>query len=183
MAALCQLSNTCRVMAGQRSTAMLTFLMFSADRDVLAATDWLPFRQNADAPLGMTAHMLFSALDSDCCATQSKTIIDEIIRGEIGFSGTLLSDDLSMEALGGSLGERAGQALEAGCDLALHCNGVMGEMVDVLEAAGPLDGASLTRFMKALSVRRAPTPFDTDAGRKRLDALLAPIAMRSKAQS
>ncbi len=155
----------------------------SADRDILASSDWLPFRLNADAPLGMTAHILFSALDGDCCATQSKTIIDEIIRGEIGFSGALFSDDLSMEALGGSLGQRAGKAIEAGCDLALHCNGEMAEMVDVLKAAGPLEGPSLARFEQALSARRSPNSFDIDAGRKRLDALLAPIAMRSGALS
>jgi beta-N-acetylhexosaminidase len=144
-----------------------------ADQKTLALADWLPFRLNADAPLGMTAHILFSALDKSCCATQSTVIIDEVIRGEIGFNGALFSDDLSMEALGGSLGERAGRAIEAGCDLALHCNGVMAEMTDVLQAAGPLQGASLARFEHALSARRPPQPFDVEAGRQKLDSLLA----------
>jgi beta-N-acetylhexosaminidase len=146
-----------------------------ADRGELSAADWVPFRLNADAPLGMTAHILFQALDSGCCATHSSRIIHEIIRGEIGFSGVLLSDDLSMEALGGSLGERARKAIEAGCDLALHCNGEMAEMADVLEAAGPLTGESLARFERALSARRPPESFDVAAGRERLETLLAPI--------
>ena len=155
----------------------------AAERDTLESADWLPFRLNADAPLGMTAHILFSALDPACCATQSRSIIDEIVRGEIGFKGALFSDDLSMEALGGSLGERAGRAIEAGCDLALHCNGVMAEMVDVLGAAGPLEGVSLARFEQALSARQQPEPFDSDAGRERLDTLLAAIVMGSEARS
>lgn len=155
----------------------------SARRDALATADWVPFCRNADAPLGMTAHILFSDLDVDCCATQSSTIVTDIIRGEIGFSGALLSDDLSMEALGGSLGERARKAIEAGCDLALHCNGVMAEMSGVLTASGPLEGASLARFDQALSTKRSPKPFDIDAGRQRLEALLTPPARESEALS
>ena len=111
-----------------------------AERSVLAEADWLPFRANADAPLGMTGHLLFSALDKTACATQSSTIIDTVIREAIGFDGLLFSDDLSMQALGGSLGERAAMALEAGCDVALHCNGDLEEMSAVLEAARPLKG-------------------------------------------
>ncbi|MEM9441767.1 MAG: beta-N-acetylhexosaminidase [Pseudomonadota bacterium] len=155
----------------------------SAHRDILAAADWQPFRQNAEAPLGMTAHILFPALDLACCATQSSTIINDIIRGEIGFSGALLSDDLSMEALGGSLGERARRAIEAGCDLALHCNGAMAEMTAVLTASGPLEGGSLKRFNQALSMKRPPEPFDARAGRERLISLLVPFARESEAPS
>lgn len=146
-----------------------------ADRSKLAATDWVPFSANADAPFGMTAHILFSALDGGCCATQSKAIIEDVIRGEIGFEGALLSDDLSMKALGGSLGERARLARRAGCDIALHCNGEMEEMTAVLDAVGPLEGISLARFKRALSTRRPPEPFDNEAGRERLDALFGPI--------
>ena len=142
------------------------------DRDLLACTDWLPFKANAGAPLGMTAHILFRALDHQACATQSKAIIDEIIRGEIGFEGALLSDDLSMEALGGPLGERAAFALEAGCDLALHCNGDIDEMRSVLETVGPLDGAARSRVERAMAERRAPEPFDVEAGDDHLQHLL-----------
>lgn len=140
--------------------------------DELAAADWRPFEANADAPLGMTAHILFSQVDATACGTQSSTIIQEIIRDKIGFEGALFSDDLSMQALGGSLGERAGLARRAGCDLALHCNGDFAEMSAVLEAAGPLEGDSLLRVEQALARRKAPEPFDSDAGRRRLDGLL-----------
>ena len=143
-----------------------------AERQELADFDWLPFKANAEAPFGMTGHLLFTALDSSACATQSATVIREVIRGEIGFAGALLSDDLSMEALGGSLGERTAKALRAGCDLALHCNGDLEEMTAVLEAAGLLTGDSLVRVEHALSRRRAPSTIDTAAGRAKLETLL-----------
>lgn len=152
-----------------------------AERDVLAKADWLPFKANAEAPLGMTAHILFQELDQGACATQSKVIVDEIIRGEIGFEGALLSDDLSMQALGGSLGRRAALAREAGCDLALHCNGVFDEMAAVLEAAGSLDGQALLRVERALAARRAPQPFDPAAGRERLLRRLDPFELTNSA--
>ncbi|MEM8950354.1 MAG: beta-N-acetylhexosaminidase [Pseudomonadota bacterium] len=143
-----------------------------ADRSLLAAADWLPFKDNADAPLGMTAHILFPELDPTACATQSKTIIDEVIRGEIGFKGALFSDDLSMEALGGTLGERAARARKAGCDLALHCNGDFDEMQAVLAASGLLEGPSRSRVEHALAERWAPEPFDMAYGEARLRSLL-----------
>ena len=140
--------------------------------DELKRTDWLPFCICAGAPFGMTAHILFETLDGTVAATQSRKIITEVIRGEIGFEGALLSDDLSMEALGGSLGARAAKALEAGCDLALHCNGNFPEMSQVLSAAGPLEGEPLARVDQALSGRSDPLPFDARLGRERLDELL-----------
>ena len=152
-----------------------------AERSVLAGADWLPFKANAGAPLGMTAHILYPKLDQTACATQSKAIVDEIIRGEIGFEGALLSDDLSMEALGGSLGDRAARARKAGCDLALHCNGDFGEMKAVLEAAGPLQNAALLRVERAMAERRAPEPFDKTAGNDRLHDLLGLNEQTSKA--
>jgi beta-N-acetylhexosaminidase len=103
----------------------------------------------------------------------SPTIIQEVIRGRIGFEGALLSDDLSMGALRGSLGERTGAARAAGCDLALHCNGRLAEMVEVLDAAGALEGASAARAEAALARLRPPRPFDAAAGQARLDRLLA----------
>lgn len=138
----------------------------------LDEADWRPFKANADAPIGMTAHILFRTLDASACATQSARIIREIIRGEIGFSGLLLSDDLSMEALGGSLGQRAAAARAAGCDLALHCNGRLDEMAAVLDASGPLEGEGLARFERALSARRQPEPFDAARAEQQLQSLL-----------
>ncbi|MGI9418077.1 MAG: beta-N-acetylhexosaminidase [Geminicoccaceae bacterium] len=142
------------------------------DADHLACADWLPFKANADAPFGMTAHILYNQLDPAACATHSASIIRDVIRGEIGFEGALLSDDLSMQALGGALGDRAARSLEAGCDLALHCNGDLHEMAAVLDAAGPLEGATYDRFERALARRRAPEAFDDAAGRERLQQLL-----------
>ena len=153
-----------------------------AGRSDLAEADWLPFKANAGAPVGMTAHILFPELDPSACATQSARIIQEVIRGEIGFGGLLLSDDLSMEALGGSLGERAARARQAGCDLALHCNGNLAEMTAVLDAAGPLLGKARARFDEALDRRlREPEPFDLSAGSDRLATLLDPAGSAREA--
>ncbi len=145
----------------------------AASLSELRAADWRPFGTLADhTPFGMTAHIQFSALDKTRPATQSATIIQEVIRGEIGFKGALLSDDLSMEALGGSLGERAAAAMAAGCDLALHCNGDFEEMRQVLAAAGPLSGEALDRVRQALAWPASAKPFDAADGRARLEALL-----------
>jgi len=118
----------------------------SAPLDVLERTDFVPFRLLSDLPWAMTGHLLFEAVDPDACITVSPRGIQEIIRGHIGFDGLLLSDDLSMQALGGSLGERAGRALAAGCDVALHCNGRMDEMVEVAGRTGPMTAAASRRF-------------------------------------
>ena len=144
-----------------------------AGRDELHEADWQPFQALADvAPFGMTCHLLFKALDARRPATQSPIIINDVIRGAIGFKGALLSDDLSMEALGGSLGERAAAAIKAGCDLAVHCNGDFSEMSQVLASAGPLEGEALGRVNQALAHRPEPSPFDAEQGRNRLEALL-----------
>ena len=143
-----------------------------AGLDDLRSADWPPFRACAHAPFGMTAHIRFQALDAKAPATQSKKIIAEVIRGEIGFEGALLSDDLSMQALGGSLGERAAEARAAGCDLALHCNGDFEEMSQVLANAGTLEGKALARVNRALEQRVDPMPFDARRGRERLDQLI-----------
>jgi beta-N-acetylhexosaminidase len=94
-------------------------------REVLQATDFAPFRLLADLPLGMTAHVVYAAIDAENPATTSKRVIEEIIRGHIGFDGALMSDDLSMGALSGTLASRTEATFAAGCDLALHCNGKM----------------------------------------------------------
>jgi beta-N-acetylhexosaminidase len=118
----------------------------SASRDLLERTDFVPFKLLADLPWAMTGHLLFEAIDPAACITVSARGVQEVIRGHIGFDGLLLSDDLSMQALGGSLGERASRALAAGCDVALHCNGRMDEMVEIVGQTGPMGAVAERRF-------------------------------------
>jgi beta-N-acetylhexosaminidase len=148
----------------------------AAGAELMARTDWVPFCTCRSLPLAMTAHVLYPALDATRPATLSPTIIAEVIRGAIGFQGLLLSDDLSMGALRGSLGERTAAARAAGCDVALHCNGDFAEMVEVLAAAGPLERAGAKRASAALARARASDRFDADAGGKRVAHLLAMVA-------
>ena len=130
----------------------------------LEKIDFPPFRALADMPLAMTAHIVYSALDSEP-ATTSARIIEEVIRGAIGFDGCLMSDDLSMKALSGDFAERTKAALSAGCDLVLHCNGVFDEMTAVAGATPELSGIALQRTEAALARRRMPEPFDVEAAR------------------
>jgi beta-N-acetylhexosaminidase len=104
----------------------------------------------------MTAHVVYSAIDPDRAATVSRTIVEEIIRGHIGFDGLLMTDDLSMKALKGSFGSRTEAAFDAGCDMALHCNGLMAEMREVVAACPPLAGKASKRASAALG--RLGTP-------------------------
>jgi beta-N-acetylhexosaminidase len=113
----------------------------------LRARDFVPFRHCRHARLAMTAHLLFPALDAKRPATQPATIIETIIRGEIGFAGILISDDLSMQALAGPLEERAVRAIEAGCDLALYCHGD----IVVEPAALARQDAELHRLLEAVA--------------------------------
>jgi len=129
---------------------------------VLRATDFAPFRALADLPLGMTAHIVYDALDPDRPATQSGTVIG-VIRDEIGFDGVLMTDDISMSALSGAPGDRAAAARAAGCDMVLHCNGDLAEMAEIAAASGPLDGAAADRAARALAARRAPGRADSSA--------------------
>ena len=119
------------------------------DRASLQQTDFLPFRALRDAPWAMTAHVVYSAYDDRRPATLSPVVIEEVVRGFIGCDGVLLTDDLSMKALSGSFAERAKLALEAGCDLVLHCNGVMEEMLQVAEGVRPLDETAEWRLARA----------------------------------
>jgi beta-N-acetylhexosaminidase len=117
----------------------------------LEASDWQAFAHLANGPLGgrilgMTAHIVFAAIDPDRPATQSPLVIERVIRGAIGFRGLLLSDDLSMQALAGPIDARATASLDAGCDLALHCNGNEAELAAVLEAVPPLAADKLARL-------------------------------------
>ena len=124
-------------------------------------SDFAPFRALADLPLGMTAHIRYAALGGRP-ATQDRGVID-LIRQEIGFGGLLMTDDISMEALGGSIADRARGAVAAGCDVVLHCNGDRREMEECVEALGPLTGAGLERSGAALARRLPPEPADFSA--------------------
>lgn len=135
-------------------------------------TDFAPFRELRAAPWAMTAHVVYAALDSEHPATTSEAVISAVIRGEIGFEGVLLSDDLSMKALGGSFAERTRAALAAGCDVVLHCNGDMVEMAAVAAAARPLSEAALGRLARAEAMRRND-PVDLPSALERLSAWLA----------
>jgi beta-N-acetylhexosaminidase len=146
----------------------------STPADELRATDFVPFRSLNHCPLAMTAHVVYEAIDPDHPATTSARVIRGIIRGELEFAGLLLSDDLSMQALEGSLGARAHAAQFAGCDVVLHCNGGMEEMVDIAAEVKPLDDIHLKRAQSALAHLSSPEPFDVEAGEARLAELLGP---------
>ena len=122
----------------------------------LDRTDFEPFRRLAGLPAAMTAHVVYSAIDSERPATISPVVIGEIIRERIGFDGLLLTDDLSMKALQGSLEGRTEAAFAAGCDLALHCNGLLDEMREVVAASPILAGEAARRAGAALG--RLGTP-------------------------
>lgn len=149
----------------------------AASRAELSDRDFRPFKALADLPIGMTAHLRFDAIDPQAPATLSPIIIKEIIRGEIGFQGLLMSDDLSMKALGGTFRSRTDALFAAGCDIALHCNGEMEEAEAVADAAPKLTGEASRRADQALS-RRSPPKSEidpVDAARKLADLLaLAP---------
>ncbi|SCM75256.1 Beta-hexosaminidase [uncultured Pleomorphomonas sp.] len=144
-----------------------------ADLDSLAASDFAPFAALADLPAAMTAHLVYTAIDADRPATQSPVVIERIIRDRIGFDGLLFSDDLSMNALKGTLAERARATLAAGCDIALHCSGDIGEMVAVAAEAPELVGKAAARAERALKGRAGSPHDDADGVLARLDAALA----------
>jgi beta-N-acetylhexosaminidase len=120
----------------------------------LRAHDFAPFKALSHLPIAMTAHVVYSAIDPDGPATTSAKVIREIVRGEIGFDGLLVSDDTSMKALSGDFPSKAASILAAGCDLVLHCNGVMEEMTGIASRTTALAGKSLERAHRALSYIR-----------------------------
>jgi beta-N-acetylhexosaminidase len=138
----------------------------------LERTDFAAFQPLADLPMAMTAHVVFSALDPAHPATTSATIIEQVIRGVIGFQGLLMSDDVSMNALAGSIAERTRAVFAAGCDMVLHCNGKLDEMREVARETPQLSGNALQRAKRALASRKAPQAFDRPAARAELDALI-----------
>jgi beta-N-acetylhexosaminidase len=138
----------------------------------LEATDFAAFRPLADLPMAMTAHVVFSAFDPAHPATTSATMIEQVIRGLIGFQGLLMSDDVSMNALAGSVAERTRAIFAAGCDMVLHCNGKLDEMRPVARETPELSGKAFARAKRALAARKAPLAFDRAAARAELDALI-----------
>jgi beta-N-acetylhexosaminidase len=139
----------------------------------LEVSDFTPFMANADLPAGMSAHVVYEALDPRRPATISPIVIQEIIRNRIGFEGLLISDDLSMQALTGTLRQRAEAALKAGIDVVLHCNGKPDEMQEVAAVTPPLSGRALQRAEAALARPCAPADFDPVDARARLNYALA----------
>ena len=134
--------------------------------------DLAPFRALRDTPVGMTGHLLFPAWDADNPSTLSKTVVSQIIRGRIGFDGLLLTDDIDMEALSGTIPERAGRAIAAGCDVVLNCWARMDDMQGIAERCGAMGPDSVARLERALSSRSAGENADKAALLAKRDALL-----------
>ncbi len=157
-----------------RATADSHFGLPTVDtsREELNRTDFAAFQPLADLPMAMTAHVVFSALDGAQPATTSATMINQVIRGVIGFQGLLMSDDVSMNALAGTIAERTRAIVNAGCDMILHCNGKLDEMRDVARETPELTGEALSRAKRALASRKQPEPLDRPAARAELDALI-----------
>jgi beta-N-acetylhexosaminidase len=157
-----------------RATADTHFKLPTVDtpKSELERTDFAAFRPLADLPMAMTAHVVFSALDPVHPATTSATIIEQVIRNGIGFQGLLMSDDVSMNALAGSIAERTRAIVTAGCDMVLHCNGKLDEMREVARETPELSGKALHRANQALASRKPAQPFDRQAARSELDALI-----------
>jgi beta-N-acetylhexosaminidase len=157
-----------------RATADTHFLLPTVDTPEaeLDATDFAAFRPLADLPMAMTAHVVFSAIDAAHPATTSATMIERVIRTSIGFQGLLMSDDVSMNALAGSIADRTRAIVAAGCDMVLHCNGKLDEMQAVAAETPELSGVALARADRALAARKAPIAFDRAAARAELDALI-----------
>ncbi len=144
----------------------------NTDRAVLETTDFAAFRLLAALPIAMTAHVVFTAIDPIAPATISAIIVREVIRDSIGFKGLLMSDDISMGALSGSVGERTRAAIAAGCDMVLHCNGEMSEMLAVAAEAPRLAGAAAQRADAALAAKKKAVAIDLAAGRAEFRRLM-----------
>ena len=137
----------------------------------LEQSDFTPFRALNDLPMGMTAHLVYDQIDPQP-ATISAMMI-ELIRGTIGFEGLIMTDDISMKALSGSLSALSRQSLQAGCDIILHCNGTFAERAEVMEAAGEMTEAAQTRADRALALRDAPQELDISAAEAELSRLIS----------
>ena len=145
----------------------------------LESIDFAAFKPLADLPMAMTAHVVFSAYDAAHPATTSATMIEQVIRGLIGFQGLLMSDDVGMNALAGSIAERTKALLAAGCDMVLACSGEPQEMHQVARETPELSGKALARAKAALASRQAAKPFDREAARAELDELIGRLGAPS----
>ncbi len=148
----------------------------ATEAEELSATDFVTFRSLNTCPMAMTAHVVYEGIDPQRPATTSPKVIRDVIRGEIGFDGLLISDDLSMNALDGPLSVRTKAALFAGCDVVLHCNGKMDEMREVASEVKELDGVHLRRAEHALSHLSTPDAFDPAAAEAKLAELMGGAA-------
>lgn len=155
----------------------LALPVVEASRYALENHDFPPFRALGDLPLAMTAHVIYTAFDADFPATTSKTVIRDVIRGQMGFDGLLMSDDLSMKALSGTFGDRRASVLAEGCDLVLHCNGEMDEMEPIAAGCPAIGADAARRLQGVLAGLKTPTgPFDRGQAEARLAELLATTA-------
>lgn len=159
-----------------RADSHVQLPVVDAGRDELEAVDFAPFKANADLPMAMSAHVVYTSIDKTAPATLSKTVVGEIIRELIGFDGLLMTDDLSMKALTGGFRERAERAIGAGCDMVLHCNGELVEARPVAEGAGELAGKALARAEKALECIQHIEPFDLAEATREFDAATGAVA-------
>jgi beta-N-acetylhexosaminidase len=153
----------------------LALPVVDVDAKTLESSDFAAFRPLAKLPLGMTAHVVFSAIDPVAPATTSVKMVREVIRGFIGFDGLLMSDDVSMNALSGTLAERSRASFAAGCDVVLHCNGKLDEMRQVAGESPLLAGDSKRRADAALGARRQPAALDVVAARAEFDAMMTGV--------
>lgn len=144
----------------------------TTSRMLLERTDFRPFRMLADAPMAMTAHAVYSIVDEDPVTTSPKALRD-LIRTTIGFDGLLMSDDLDMKALTGSLQFKTTAALDAGCDIALQCSGDLLDMIEVAKGGRSLDGRSLERAQVAEATTKSVAEFDREAAEAEFDKLMA----------
>lgn len=152
----------------------LSLPVVATPRDELSKTDFVTFRALAAAPAAMTAHVVYSDIDASAPASTSRRVTEEIIRGEIGYRGLLMSDDLSMKALAGPMRQRAESVIAAGSDVALHCNGDLEEMRAAAEGVPALEGRALKRFADACRVTRRAEPFDMERALWLLAGMLKP---------
>ena len=137
----------------------------------LAATDFKPFAALKDIVMAMTAHVIYEAIDDQAPATTSAKVIKDVLRGDIGYQGLIMTDDLSMKALGGTYASRVQDSLRAGCDMILHCNGDMAQMTEIAGELSFLSGPSLKRAKAAEKALRTPEDIDLTASLARFDEL------------
>ena len=145
----------------------------SADRAALEAIDFHCFAGLADCPMAMTAHVVFQAIDPLRPATLSTRVLRDVVRKQLGYGGLLMTDDLSMQALGGSYADRTTSAIDAGCDIVLHCNGLMDQMREVASAVPLLKGKSMARAKAALRQKRKPVAFDERTAKRDLEHIMS----------